>query len=427
VKEDLLHFVWQNQYFDKADLVTTAGEPINILNPGFPHIDAGPDFTQAKVRIGDVEWNGHVEIHIKSSDWARHGHGADAAYQNVILHVVWEDDAPVRYRDSVAIPTLELMHRIRPSLLKDSSALIRSDTKIACAESIHLVNPLTRMSMIERALMSRLELKSKEISLLLSANNGDWEETTYQWLLRHMGFKKNNDAFFRLSQQLPLRIVRKHHQDRQQLEALLFGVAGFFKLDSLDDYQGRLQQEYDFLAKKYNLVSKELSTVEWKFLRLRPANFPTLRIAQLAQILAQSPNLFSMLIEMVDVQSIRSLFQGQQSTYWRGHYQFGKPTDHRIPAMGKSSVDVLLINICAPILVAYGKSIGNEAYVERAIDLLSSIKPEQNHITKQWKALGQRIDSTADSQGAIGLYKLYCQPRQCLRCGIGAAILNRQS
>ncbi|MEQ9299772.1 MAG: DUF2851 family protein [Cyclobacteriaceae bacterium] len=425
MKEDLLHFVWQHQYFDKAGLVTTSGEPINILNPGFPHTDSGPDFAQAKISIGEVEWSGHVEIHVKSSDWGRHGHSADPAYQNVILHVVWEDDLPVHYDDAEAIPTLELKHRIKPTLLRDSSALLRSETRIACEDSIQLVNPLTRISMSERALMSRLELKSKEVMLLLKANGGDWEETTYQWLTRHMGFKKNSEAFFRLTQQLPLKIIRKHRQNLTQLEALLFGVAGFLKTQPEDKYSKRLQKEYAFLGQKYGLESKEMSAVEWKFLRLRPANFPTIRLAQLAQILSSNPNLFSQLIETIDTKVIRGIFKAQQSTYWQSHYQFGKPTDHLIPGLGSASIDILLINVCATILVAYAKSVGNEEYTERALDLLASIKPEQNFITKQWKTLGQPLTSAADSQGLIGLYKLYCQPRQCLRCGIGATILNR--
>lgn len=427
MKEDLLHFVWQHQYFDKAGLVTTVGDTINILNPGFPHTDAGPDFSQAKIKIDNIEWNGHVEIHVKSSDWDRHGHGEDPAYQNVILHVVWEDDAPVAYNNSGLIPTLELRHRIKPSLLRDSSALLKSDTRIACEDSIQRVNLLTRISMAERALMSRLELKSKELMLLLQTNGGDWEETTYQWLARHMGFKKNNEALFRLAQQLPLKIIRKHHQDITQLEALLFGVSGFLKGDAEDQYSKNLQAEYSFLSKKYGLTSKELSTVEWKFLRLRPANFPTIRIVQLAQILSANPNLFSQLIEAADIEAIRRMFKVRQSPYWQSHYQFGKQTDHVIPGMGTSSVDILLINVCATILVTYAKAIGNEEYTSCALDLLASIKPEQNYITRQWKTLGQPLDSAADSQGLIGLYKLYCQPRQCLRCGIGAAILNRQS
>lgn len=425
MKEDLLHFVWQHQYFDKAGLVITSGEPIIILNPGFPHTDSGPDFAQAKISIGEVEWNGHVEIHVKSSDWGRHGHSADPAYQNVILHVVWEDDSPVHYDEAEAVPTLELKHRIKPALLRDSSALLRSETKIACEDSIQLVNPLTRISMAERALMSRLELKSKEVMLLLKANGGDWEETTYQWLTRHMGFKKNSEAFFRLAQQLPLKIIRKHHQDIMHLEALLFGVSGFLKTVPADEYSQELHQEYAFLSQKYGLESKEMSTVEWKFLRLRPANFPTIRLAQLAQILSSNPNLFSQLIEAADMSVIRGLFKMQQSAYWQSHYQLGKLTDHVISGMGSSSIDILLINVFATILVAYSKAIGNEEYTERALDLLVSIKPEQNFITKQWKALGQPLSSAADSQGLIGLYTLYCQPRQCLRCGIGATILNR--
>ncbi len=427
MKEDLLHFVWQHQYFDKAGLVTTSGEPINIINPGFPHIDAGPDFAQAKIKIGDIEWNGHVEIHVKSSDWDRHGHSADQAYQNVILHVVWEDDTPVAYTNSGLIPTLELRHRIKPSLLRDSSALLKSDTRIACADSIQLINSLTRISMVERALMSRLELKSKEVLLLLKTNDGDWEETTYQWLARHMGFKKNSEALFRLAQQLPLKIIRKHHQEITQLEALLFGLSGFLKTEPEDEYSKKIQEEYVYLSKKYGLASKEMSTVEWKFLRLRPANFPTIRLGQLAQMLSGNPNLFSQLIETTDIKAIGRMFKVKQSPYWQSHYQFGKLTDHSIPGMGASSVDILLINVCATILVAYAKAIGNDEYTERALDLLAGIKPEQNYITRQWKALGQPLSSAADSQGLIGLYKLYCQPRQCLRCGIGAAILNRQS
>ncbi len=425
MKEDLLHFVWQHQYFDKAGLVTTTGESINIINPGFAHRDAGPDFVQAKILIGDIEWHGHVELHVTSSDWQKHGHNSDPAYQNVVLHVVWDDDIPLHYDDKVAIPTLELKHRIKPDLTRSSAALVKNDSKIACADSIHQVDVLTVTSMVERALMSRLELKSSELGLVLKTNNGDWEQAAYQWLMKHMGFKKNSEPMYRLAQQLPLTIIRKHHHDIHQLEALLFGVAGMLSEEVQDDYYKDLKREYDFLSHKYGLKDKEISTVEWKYLRLRPANFPSLRIAQVAQIFHSHPSFFSILTETIDVKKIRELFRVSQSDYWCSHYQFGKSTKHAIPGLGKSSIDGLLINVCATLLVSYGKFTDNQSYIERALDLLAQIKPEKNAIINQWSALGSTIASAADSQGLLGLYKLYCRPRQCLRCSIGAAILNR--
>ncbi|MEM8893678.1 MAG: DUF2851 family protein, partial [Bacteroidota bacterium] len=294
------------------------------------------------------------------------------------------------------------------------------------ADSIAQVGSITITSMVERAVMSRLELKAQEVLLILKANKGDWEQTTYQWFMQHMGFKKNAEAMRRLAFLIPLSVIRKVHRGIDQLEALLFGVSGFLNTEEEDDYNQRLQNEYTYLKQKFSLQN-EMSIVEWKYLRLRPANFPTLRIAQVAQILHKSPNLFSMLTEIEDVKMIREHFSVHQSEYWRLHYQFGKPSERSIPSLGKGSIDNLLINVCATILVAYGKTVNDQTYVDRALDLLSSVKAEVNSVTREWISLGQSLKTAVDSQGFLGLYKLYCQPRQCLNCGIGVSILDQTS
>lgn len=306
MNESFLHYLWQFQYFEKKDLLTSEGESITVLKTGTLNSNAGPDFFNAKVKIGEIDWVGNVEIHIKSSDWFTHHHEKDAAYDSVILHVVWENDKPV-HQNHALIPTLELKNRIDPSLLKEYKKLINSPTSIACEKSFSRVDDLLKLSMLDKALMQRLEAKADQVRELLKFNNSNWEETTYQLLSKNFGFKVNADPFFQLSKVLPYKIIQKQN-NLLQIEALLFGIAGMLETKTKDEYISLLFREYHLLAQKYSLGASRLNPGQWRFLRLRPANFPTIRLAQLAALLFSTKNIFSQLTSIESYNSIQRIF-----------------------------------------------------------------------------------------------------------------------
>lgn len=425
MREQFLHFIWQYQYFEKEALTTTNGEQINIIQPGFGNTDAGPDFKNARIIIDGLEWNGHVEIHVNASEWIKHGHESDPGYKNVILHVVWKNDQTILYPDGNPIPTLELQNRISADLYQRSFQLLENKDTIPCTPHFHSVSELTRLVMLERAMLDRLEQKATEVNMVLEANGGDWEETTYQWLAKNMGFKVNSDPFFSLAQRIPAKIIGKHRSQLLQIEALLFGMAGLLDHPSNDTYEQSLKKEFEFLAHKYDLAAKKMNAVEWRFLRLRPANFPTLRIAQFAALLHKQGQLFSFFTSFDDPKAFIQNFEVAPSDYWQSHYRFGTKAKRSIAPMGKSSVENILINTVAPILAAYGKLNDNSERVEKALALLANLPPEKNHIIDRWKSLGASFSSAFDSQGYLSLYKHYCQPRKCLQCGIGVSLFRQ--
>jgi hypothetical protein len=425
--EAFLYYVWQFQYFNKSDLRTTAGEPISIFTTGLRNAHAGPDFFNAKIKIGAMEWIGNIEMHIHSSEWNDHHHNTDDAYENVILHVVWKEDKIIKRKDNSVLPALELKDRVSESFLLQYRQLVNAPQTIPCAAFIDKVSPLLKVSMLDKALMERLETKAKQSQVVLQRNNNDWEETAYQMLGRNFGFKVNAEPFAQLALSLPYKIILKHADKLTQVEALLFGQAGFLEERTGDDYYLLLKREYTILAAKYNLMPTQLKKVQWRFLRLRPANFPTLRLAQFAAVIASQKNIFSRLLEAVSYHELVSIFSARQSEYWQRHYQFSDSIHIDVPAVGSSSIDNILINTVVPLLVAYGKVHDEQRYVDKAIAILQHITAEENTIITSWKALGIKATSAGDSQALIELYNNFCLKRRCLECTIGFSILQPAS
>lgn len=424
MSESFIHYLWQFQYFSKSSLQTTQGEEIVVFHPGFRNAHAGPDFHQSRIKIGELEWVGSVEIHIHSSSWQAHNHNVDEAYENVVLHVVWSDDKPVKRIDGSVIPTIELKNRVDDVLHLAYKKLVNSPEEIPCASSFEKVSAITKFSMLDRAMSERLETKAEKVNQLLIRNNIDWEETVYQVLATNFGFHVNADPFLQLAQNLPYKIIKKHGDKLIQIEALLFGQSGLLEDTKNDEYAIILKREYDLLSRKYGLSSGRLNKAQWKFLRLRPANFPTIRLAQFANLLFIHRNLFSDMMEASADTNWKTFFHLQQSEYWHHHYQFQKKTAEKVPAFGQMSMDNVLINSLVPILVAYGKSKDDQLLVDRAIAILQQVKSESNKINRLWTSLGLRSKNAFDSQAMIELHNNFCLKRRCLECMIGASLIK---
>jgi hypothetical protein len=429
MQEDFLHYVWQHQYFDKADLRTTDGQLVTVLKPGLRNFDAGPDFLSARLQLGDVEWNGAVELHIKSSDWHRHQHQQDPKYDQVVLHVVYEADQRVHRLDGSEVPALSLAPRLAPELLRTYEKLVETAVipdRLPCAPLLGAVPGITRVSMVERALLERVEQKAVMVTELHQHLGHDWEATAYHALATAFGFQKNSEPLARLAKALPLAMLRRHRHDARQLEALLFGQAGLLaetEETKADEYITGLRQEFEFLRHKYSLLGTALAAHEWNFLRLRPANFPPVRLAQLAAVLHARPALFDALLTAADVPTLMRFFQVPTADYWRTHYRPG--VLGKVPALGKSSIQVLITNVVVPLRVAYARHVGQPELVESAVALLSGLPAEHNHVTDAYAAQGFGHRSAADSQGLLALHRGYCAPRRCLHCAIGSRILQR--
>lgn len=424
MKESLLHFVWQYLHFNVKNLSTSSGSELTIIKQGNYQHNSGPDFENCQVMIDDIRLVGNIEIHVNSSDWNKHKHQYDPAYDTVILHVVWNHDLAVKNSQGDEIPVLELNGRVPQSLFSRYDRLINSKNDILCHEEIGQLPRLRKLELIDKAASLRLKQKSDIILSRLVDNENDWEETAYQTLLQYFGFKVNNEVFLRLAQTLPYKLIKKHIDQPLQVEALLFGVAGFLK-DESDPYAVELRQEYKFLAAKYQITEMEIPKQQWRFLRLRPANFPTVRIAQLASILSTISNLFSFLINEKSTALKVDAFRKSVSTYWQKHYDFGKvykKEDSHM--MGKKSIENLFINSVAPLLAAYSRHVNQDSYMQQALDLLEDIKPEKNKIIKLWEDNGFRLSSALDSQGLIMQYNHYCLEKRCLECVAGTYIIR---
>lgn len=433
--EVFLYFVWQHQYFTTTNLITTDGERVQVLHPGFRNYDAGPDFTNARLLINDVEWIGTVEMHTRTSDWLAHRHQHDRAYDNVILHVVWQDDRAANGRrvdraNGTPLPTLELRPLTDPVLLERYATLTDSPEAIPCASQFRTVSPLRVTSMLDKAMLQRLERKAANVRDVLEQTNGDWEETAYRLLAVNMGFKINAEPMAQLSRAVPLKAILKHRDVSLQVEAMLFGTAGLLDIDesqpeTADDYVTALQREYRFLAAKYGLTDKQITAHTWKWGRLRPANFPTLRLAQLARLLTRHASLFSLFVGTNDVETLLKALQLTPSAYWQTHYRFGKSTEKAAPALGENSAQNIVINTVVPLLAAYAHHRDQPAYIDRAIRLLEQLPAEKNRLTEGWDTLGLGIQTAFDSQAAIELYNEFCSQKKCLSCQVGAGLLKQ--
>lgn len=413
--EELAQYIWQQRLYTQLDFYDTAGNPTDaqLIDPGTRNDDAGPDFFNAKIRLDGIVLAGSIELHLKSSDWIKHSHQQDPAYNNVILHVVCEHDRALAYRqDGSPIPycIMQLSEKTK----QKAAWLLHTQQRPACAETLGQLSPLERRSWMERLLMERLQRKSQDILQLFHRSNSDWNETCYIVLARHFGFGLNNEAMERLARSLPYRYIQKHRNSLLQVEALLLGQAGLLDEDNDDKYRQRLASEYQFLKQKFKL--RQLAPASFRLHRIRPASFPQRRIAQLAALLHKQEFLFSSLINAEKASDLMDKLDVECSEYWWHHYRFARASKSTNRKLGKNSRKLLLINVLCPLLTAYGTHIGSEELIEKGQRILSEIEAESNSIVRSFTQAGISIDNAADSQAIIQLHNEYCQVRKCLFC-----------
>jgi Protein of unknown function (DUF2851) len=422
--EDFLHYVWKFKLFERADLKTNEGEELEVLSAGLHNSDSGPDFQNARIRVGDTVWAGNVEVHLSSSDWKRHGHTTDDAYSNVILHVVYRDDVPLVLPNGRRVPTLELQNRIPDDLYGRYHQLVFGNQSIIpCEANIGMVDSLTMHTWLTRVLVERLEKKSAAVINALNLNRGDWEETFYLFLAANFGFKTNALPFELLAKSLPQNILAKHKNSSMQIEALIFGQAGFLATERKDEYPLKLKKEYEFLSKKYQL--QPLENHLWKFMRLRPQNFPTIRLAQFAALIVHSNHLFSKVLDIKEVKGLRNLFTDiHVNPYWETHYRFDVESTPSAKNLGASSIDILLLNTLALFLFSYGKHNQLQHYISRSLQLLEHLPNENNNIVADFVNLGVKINTAFESQALLELKNSYCNNKKCLQCSVGNKILK---
>lgn len=423
--EHTLQQLWKHQLLPESGFQTLEGEPIEIIAPGLLNVDAGPDFSDAKIKIGNTLWCGTVEIHVCSSDWLKHKHQQDKAYDNVILHVVWKHDKEIVRSDGTELPVLELKKVVDKDTIAKIAYLKDSEGWIACESQIKHIDQLTVVNWMGRLLIERLEYKTKDIERIYEYCKGSWEDTFYILIASSFGFKVNKQPFEMLAKHLPQKILSKYKQCPLQLEALILGVAGFLEADFKDDYPNALKQDFQFLKQKHQITP--LDAFLWKFHKTRPDNFPIIRLVQFTGLVQKSSHLFSKLLEIEDVRGYRDLFVGLQiNEYWQQHYHLDKTRSHKVLVnLGKASIDNLLINAIAPMLFFYGKLMGNNYYTENALKLLQDTASEKNHIINGFLNLGVKAYSSFDSQALIHLNNFYCNQKKCLNCAIGIKILKQ--
>jgi len=425
INESILQFAWKTVSFDPSHLQTDAGEKISVIKPGIVNTDAGPDFSNAHVRIGEIDWFGSVEIHVKSSDWKLHNHQNDSAYEPVILHVVWENDQPILRKDGTAIPVLELKNVISTTLLANYGNLTESIHPIPCSPQFVDVPDVYKIQMKDAALAKRQQYKSLRIKTYYEATHHDLEESAYRLLARNFGFRLNSEAFERLATVLPYKILLKHMDQPVQMEALLFGMAGMLENVPSDPYTELLKREFNFLGYKYGIAEQKMDVVEWKFLRTRPANFPTLRISQFADFLTTIGPISSFLTQ--NASKKLQAMEISASKYWSEHFVFGKPSAHNLSEMGKSSKENILINSVIPLLYFYSVILSDDTLREKAMDLLESLPPEQNSITRTWNSVGEIPKNAFDSQALIEQFYTFCSYKKCLECPIGSYLIKNRN
>ncbi|MDP3468391.1 MAG: DUF2851 family protein [Daejeonella sp.] len=422
--EDLLHYIWQFRLYHVPDLKSTTGESLEIIRPGQHNHHAGPDFSNAKIRIGDTLWAGNVEIHINSSDWYRHQHQLDRSYDNVILHVVAHHDQSIFRTDGTEITVLEIGNLIPEHIAQNYEELMSGLNWIPCEKKIKFVDELYINTCLTRVLIERLEAKSELIDLLLTELKGSWDDAFYIMLARNFGFKTNALPFEMLARSLPQSLLARYKDHPFQIEALIFGQAGFLNTKPKDQYPQLLRKEYRFLCKKHEM--KPLDRYLWKYMRLRPRNFPSLRLAQFAALIIRSNHLFSKIIEEKEIGLIAARFNKLSlNEYWNTHYRFDQECKYSALSIGEETINNILINTISVFLFAFGVRTGSEIHRERGIMLLESLKPERNAIIRRFNKIGVNSCNSALSQALIQLKKSYCDQKKCLSCGIGIKFLNK--
>lgn len=423
VSENLMQFIWKLRLFNRVGLRTSAGTPLAVVRVGQHNTDAGPDFVLSHIILADEEWVGNIEIHFRSSDWNRHLHQYDEAYNNVILHVVWIEDQIIYRSDGSVIPTLVLSEYVRQDLLDKYANMMRATNWLPCQSRIGEVEELKKDMWLDALSVERLEVKAEDIFGLLAQFNSDWEKVFWVWMCRCMGLKVNADTFQELGEKLPLATMQKYRSDGLKIEALLFGIAGFLTPECADQYMQRLYHEFAYQQAVHGI---RLVNGVWKKLRMRPYNFPELRIAQLVALFTEKSLSLSKVLTIQNLAEARLLFDiSSINSYWKSRFSIGaSPGIERSGKIGKATVDILVINTVVLMLFAYGKYYGIHPYMDRAIALLEAMPAEKNAIIKQFAHLGWRATNASQGQGMLQLKKHYCDRKQCLKCRIGTEILR---
>lgn len=422
MNEEFLWHIWKFRLFDNKELETTSGDKITILRVGEHNTDSGPDFFNARIKIGETQWAGNVEVHINASDWHKHKHITDKTYDNIILHVVYEADEKLFRKSGEAIPTLELRDRIPQNIYGKYLQFKSSKDWIPCEKQVSSVDKFTLNNWLDRLLVERLERKATTIADSLKQNKNNWEETFYQVLARNFGQKINSEPFELLAKALPVPVLVRHKNNLMQIESLLFGTAGFLDKDFKEDYPKKLKREFKFLKSKFKL--KPIDCSLWKFMRLHPPNFPTIRISQFANLIYKSSHLFSKILDANSVKDVLQLLSTETTEYWQTHYRFDKTSPKRKKKLGSGSINTLIINTIIPFLFVYGKEKGDEKYCDRALAFLEKMEPENNSIISKWKSIGVPAKSSYETQALLQLKNEYCSKKLCLQCGIGNALLK---
>ncbi len=422
MKEDFLHHIWQFKKFNVVGLKTVQGEELALINSGQYLQQSGPDFFNAQIMLGQQRWAGNVEIHLKSSDWYIHHHETDSAYDNVILHVVWEHDTDVMRPDGIAIPVLELKHYVDARLLENYNSLASVKTWIYCERELADVNSFVIDNWKERLFFERLERKAAPVTQLAKELGGDWEAVLFCFLAKSFGLNTNGDVFYRMAASLPFSVVRKESFDAESLEALFFGRLGLLDAGFEEHYPNRLKQQYDYLLHKYRLEKPFLPQPE--FFRHRPDNFPTIRLSQLAALYQGQQNLFDALMNAADASAIYEIMNVQAGAYWQTHYTFDKESPKKRKALTRSFIDLIIINTIVPLKLAFAKSRGEEVG-DDLVTLLSGIAPEANSIVERFNKLKVATNSAFDTQALLQLRNEYCANKKCMQCAIGLELLKK--
>lgn len=419
--ERLLQFIWQHQYFTKHSLATTSGEALEILSPGLLNHHQGPDFSNARIRIDQIIFAGHIEVHCLASDWVKHNHINDAHYANVILHVVWEDDAHIRNHHNKLLPALELKTLVPKILLRRYEQLMNKTSTIACARFLPALSALGWAKWKESLAVERLIQKANNVIEAWQQTNAHWEETFWRSLAYNFGLKLNADLFLQIAKTVSVNILAKHKNQIHQLESLLLGQGNLLHGHFTEAYPIMLQKEYIFLQKKYTLQPILLQP---NFLRMRPVAFPTIRLAQMASLIHRSSHLFTTIKELQTVEEVKQLFAVTANDYWNDHYVLDKQAHYQVKQIGEQTLNSILINTVIPALFAYGQYYQIQAYKEKALYWLHQLKAEQNAIVKVFINHHITCTTALDSQAILQLNNQYCKLKKCLQCAVGSQILK---
>ena len=422
MQEDFLHYLWKHKKIIANSLKTTKGELVSIINVGEHNHNTGPDFFNAQLKIGEQLWAGNLEIHIKSSDWYLHNHETDVNYDNVILHVVWEHDTEIFRKDNTKIPTLELKHYVPQDALNGYQKLFNNNRKwINCENDFASTPEFIMSNWLERLYFERLERKANDITALLHENTNNWESVLFKMLFKNFGLKVNGDAFASIANSFDFSIIRKQQSNLLSLEALLFGQAGLLEDDCQEAYFLELAKEYQFLKQKFTLTNTNVTSLQ--FFRLRPPNFPTIRMSQLANMYYLHQNLFSKIIAANTLNEFYTFFTVETSTFWETHYTFNKASKASKKKVTKAFVDLLLINTIIPIKFNYAKQLG-KTIDEEIIRMLQQITSEKNSIVDKFNGLKKVSHSALESQALLQLKNEYCDKNKCLKCAVGNSLLK---